>query len=130
MAKLENKFYKVSHEGGTFVTGGFFNPVTKEYKSEVLRDYDYADCSRDNDELYYMEIDEEARKAWQHHRGIILVGDKAKVVKGRTIEHGFIGTVKDIRKYTDRYGRFIANYAYFTDGRKINVANCELVMEE
>ena len=129
MTKFENKFYKVSHEGGMFVTGTFYNPVTKEEKEEVLRDYDYADGSRDNDELYYMDIDEEARKAWKHHHGAILIGDKAKVVKGRTIEHGFIGTVKDKKRYTDRYGRFLAWYLYFTDGRKINEANCRLVEE-
>ena len=124
---LENKFYKVTHKGGTFITGMFFNPVTKEEKLEVLRDYDYSDCSRDNDELYYMPINEEAYKAWQHFRGNILVGDYARVIKGRTIEHGFVGEVKAIRKYTDRYGRWIADYVYFTDGRKININNCELV---
>ena len=127
MAEFENKFYKVSHVGGTFVTGTFYNPVTKEEKTEVLRDYDYADCSRDNDELYYMDIDEDVRKEWHHKHGIVYVGDKVEVIKGRTIEHGFIGVVKDKKRYTDRYGRFIAWYLYFTDGRKINEDNVRLV---
>ena len=126
---LKNKFYKVTHTGGSYVTGTFFNPVTKETKVEVLRDYDYNDCSRDNDELYYMDINEEALVAYKHHNGVICVGDNVKVVKGRTIEKGFIGTVKAIREYTDRYGRWLADYIYFTDGRKINKANCELVLE-
>jgi hypothetical protein len=25
---FENRFYKVSHTGGTYVTGMFFNPIT------------------------------------------------------------------------------------------------------
>ena len=50
--KFENKFYKISHHGSTYVTGEFYNPVTKELKSELLADYDYADGSRDNVELY------------------------------------------------------------------------------
>jgi len=126
---FENRFYKVSHTGGTYVTGMFFNPITGEEKCELLRDYDYSDCSRDNDELYYMPIDEDIRTIWLHSRGVILVGDSVRVVKGRTIEKGFIGTVKTIKKYTDRYGRWIADYVYFTDGRKINKANCELVVD-
>jgi len=124
---LENKFYKVSHEGGTFVTATFYNPVTNEVNSCCVRDYDYADGSHDNDELYYMEINEEARRAFLHSRGIILEGDTVRVVKGRTIEHGFIGTVRKICDFNDRYGRWVATYAYFVEGGKINVANCELV---
>lgn len=126
---LENKFYKVSHTGGTYVIGTFFNPFTNETKVEVLRDYDYSDCSRDNDELYYMDINDEARTAYIHHKGGIVVGDKVKVVKGRTIEKGFVGVVKAIYPYNDIYGRWMADYIYFTDGRKINKANCELVLE-
>lgn len=124
---MENRFYKVSESGGSFVTGIFFNPVTGEHKTEVLRDYDYADCRNDNDELYYMPIDEEARRAYMHHKGVILEGDKAEVIKGRTIEHGYVGTVVRKSEYRDRYGRFLAMYIYFEDGRKINEANCRLV---
>ena len=51
-------FFKVAENGGTYVTGVFYNPTTGEVKHELLRDYDYADGSRDNDELYYMPIDE------------------------------------------------------------------------
>lgn len=124
---MENKFYKVSENGGTFVTGIFYNPVTGEEKSEVLRDYDYSDGSRDNDELYYMEIDEEVRHIWLNSKGIICKGDTVQVVKGRTLSHGYTATVKDKRDYRDKYGRWIATYLYFTDGRKINEANCELI---
>ena len=127
---MENRFYKVTHEGGTLVTGMFFNPVTKEEDYRVLRDYEYEDCSRDNDEWYKMPIDEEAFREWKHHHGEILQGDKAKVIKGRTIEHGFIDTVKNIHKLKDKYGRYIATYIYFNDGRKINIKNCELVKGE
>lgn len=124
---MENKFYKVAEEGGTFVTGEFYNPITGEHRHEVLRDYDYADCSRDNDELYYMPIDEEVRHIWLNSRGIICEGDTVRVVKGRTLPHGLTATVKCKRDYTDKYGRWFATYLYFEDGRKINEANCKLI---
>lgn len=123
---LEEGFKKIAQSGGSYVVATFYNPLTKEVKTECVRDYDYGDCSRDNDELYFMEIDEAALIAYQHDLGIILVGDFAEVVKGRTIEHGFIGKVIAKKEYKDRYGRFLADYIYFEDGRKINVDNCKL----
>ena len=122
-------YKKVHQEGGVFITATFFNPTTKEEKVLCVRDYDYADCSRDHDDLYKMEIDKEVRKIWLHHNGKILPGDTVKVVKGRTIQHGFVGTVREIRPYYDNYKRWIADYIYFVGGGKINSANCELVKE-
>ncbi len=123
---LEAGFFKVAHSGGSYITADFYNPATKEYTSQCVRDYDYEAYVKDNDELYYMQIDEAAKRAYLHEEGIILVGDFAEVVKGRTIEHGFIGKVIAKKEYKDRYGRFLANYIYFEDGRKINVDNCKL----
>jgi len=120
-------FKKVAQTGGSYVVATFYNPDTNEVKTKCVRDYDYADCSRDDDELYNMPIDEDAKVAYCHSLGVILVGDMARVVKGRTIEHGFVGEVIDKRDYKDRYGRFVAEYIYFNDGRKININNCELV---
>lgn len=124
---MENRFYKVSEEGGTFVTGTFYNPVTGEEKHEVLRDYDYSDGSRDNDELYYMPIDEEVRRVWLHTRGIILTGDMIEVIKGRTIPHGTTARVIDKKPFRDRYGRTQAIYIYLDNGKKINIDNCKLI---
>lgn len=124
---LENKFYKVNQSGGTYITATFYNPITGETKTQCVRDYDYSDCSRDNDELYYMDIDEDARTEYLHSLGVILVGDVIEVIKGRTIPHGYIGTVVNKRDYKDRYGRYIATYIYFEDGQKINVDNCKRI---
>ena len=124
---MENKFYKISHSGGTYVTGLFYNPITKETKSELLRDYDYSDGSRDNEELYWMPIDEEALKIYRRDKGIISIGDLVEVVKGRTIKHGYTNVVVDIKEYKDRYGRWLADYAYFGDGKKVNIDNCKLL---
>ena len=127
--KFEDKFYKISHHGGTYVTGEFYNPVTKELKSELLADYDYADGSRDNVELYDMPINKEVRRQYYYDKGVIQEGDYARVIKGRTLNHGYVGFVEKIRDFTDRYGRCIATYIYFQNGEKINIDNCELVKE-
>lgn len=123
---LEKGFYKIAQSGGSYVVATFYNLDTKEVKTNGVRDYDYSDCSRDDDELYYMPINEDVKRVYLHDNGCILVGDMAKVVKGRTIEHGYIGKVVNRREYTDKYGRWLADYIYFEDGRKINVANCIL----
>lgn len=119
-------FKKIMQTGGTYVVATFYDPETKETMTKCVRDYDYSDCSRDDDELYYMPIDDEALRMYRHDNGIISIGDTVKVVKGRTIEHGFIGKVTNIRPCTDKYGRWLADYVYFDDGRKININNCVL----
>lgn len=124
---MENKFYKVAQEGGSYVVAYFFNPVTKEEKSCCVRDYDYFDCSRDKDELYYMAIDENVRKIYMHFHGIILVGDTVEIVRGRKIPHGTVAKVVKIYDWRDCYGRTQATYAVFEDGRKTNINNCKLL---
>ncbi len=119
-------FYKVAENGGTYVTGTFYNPETGVVKHAVLRDYDYADGSRDNDELYYMPINEEVRVLWLHSMGRILVGDVVEVVKGKKMPIGYIGRVEAIKPYKDRYGRKVADYVYFEDGQRTNIDNCKL----
>lgn len=124
---MENKYYKVSHEGSTFVTGYFYNPITKESKRLVLRDYDYDDGSRDNDELYYMPINEEARKIWLHDNGVIQIGDTVKVVKGRKIAIGTIAKVVSFSEWKDRYGKAQCIFVHLDNGQRTNVCNCELL---
>ena len=128
--EFENRFYKIGQHGGTYVVAELWNPVTKEHSSKCVRDYDYDDCSRDDDDLYYAPIDEDAKRDCLHFNGVILEGDDAEVVKGRTIEHGFVGKVMKVKELKDRYGRWIADYIYFEDGRKINMDNCRLVKED
>lgn len=126
MSKVREGFYKVFQSGGSYVTADFFNPVTKEEYSVCVRDYDYSDCSHDDDELYHMEINQEVADIWAHYNGQILVGDKVRVVKGRKIPHGTVATVKAIYPYYDCYHRWIADYAYFVEGGKTNIQNCVL----
>ena len=124
---MENKFYKVGQDGGTFIVAYFFNPVTKEHYSECVRDYDYSDCSRDNDELYYMPIDEEAAHEYRKFCGVVSVGDTVRVVKGRKIPLGTVAKVVRTYVYRDKYGRYVTTYAVFEDGRKTSVSNCEII---
>ena len=120
--------------GGTYVTALFWNPDTKETKSVCVRDYDYADCSRDNDELYHMAINEEMRKSYYayvaHSVGRAVEGDLVEVYKGRKVPKGTRGIVVNIKAITDRYGRWVADYVYLDNGYKTNMDNCKLVQEE
>lgn len=122
-----NGFYKVAQDGGTYVVATFYNPATNESITKCVRDYDYADCSRDNDELYYMDIDNEARTKWLHSKGVILVGDVVEVVKGRKIPVGTVARVTDKKPYKDRYGRTQAIYLYLDNGMRTNEDNCKLM---
>ena len=123
-------FFKVDQRGGSYVVAQFYNPDTGETRSECVRDYDYGDCSRDKDDLYDMPIDESVRRIWLHSRGQILVGDTVEVFKGRKVPKGTIATVKDIKPYCDRYGRCLAHYAYFADGKRTNIENCRLLLNQ
>lgn len=123
--KLPEGFYKVSQSMGCYVSAGFFNPTTKEFISMCVRDYDYADGSRD-DELYYMPINEEVRKAYFHHKGIVLVGDTVRVFKGKKLPIGYIGTIASTYEFKDKYGRMQAEYVVFEDGKRTNIDNVEL----
>lgn len=125
---LEKGFYKVAQTGGNYVVATFYNPDTKEEISKCVRDYDYSDCSRDNDELYFMPIDENVKIEWLHGKGVILIGDKIKVVKGRKVPIGTISEVIDKRDFKDRYGRVQGTYLYLENGMKTNENNCELIL--
>ena len=120
-------FYKVKQSGGSYIVAYFFNPATKETISTCVRDYDYFDCSRDNDELYYMPIDQAAAELYRKHIGIIAAGDTVRVVKGRKVPIGTVARVARVFDYRDCYGRTVATYAVFDDGRKTSVSNCEIV---
>lgn len=129
MKKLPSGFYKVAQDGSCYISATFYNPDTKETISRCVRDYDYADCSRDNDELYYMEIDEEVKKQWLHDKGIILVNDVVEVIKGRKVPIGTIARVTDKKPYKDKYGRTQAIYVYLDNGMKTNEDNCKLIAQ-
>ena len=122
-----NRFYKVEQSGGSYVTATLFNPVTLEEKGILVRDYDYADGSRDNDEWYCTPIDQAAQRLWKHHHGFILEGDLVEVVKGRKLPKGLRGRVEAIKPIYDRYGRWVADYIYLEDGNRTNYNNCKLL---
>ena len=124
-------FYKVGENGGTFVTGRFFNPVTLEAGTKRLRDYDYSDGSRDNDSLYYMPINHEVEKIFAHLRGWVFKGDLVEVFKGRKVPTGTTGTITGFRYWKDCYGRIQTTYAliHTSTGEdvKTSVTNCRLL---
>ena len=120
-------YYKVAESGGTLISNIFFNPVTKDIKHVIVRDYDYDDKRRDNDALYFMPIDEAARKLYLHSLGIIQAGDNIQIIKGRKYKHGTSGKVKTVKPFYDKYNRFICNYLYLESGEKVSADNCKLL---
>lgn len=124
---MKQGFYKVKQSGGNYVVALFFNPDTKETFSACVRDYDYSDCSRDNDELYRLPIDKAVAEIYRKHIGVIAAGDVVKVVKGRKVKIGTVARVTRVFDYRDQYGRTVATYAVFEDGQKTNVSNCVIV---
>lgn len=123
-----NGFYKVSVNNGGVCSCTFFNPDTKESFSEIVWDIDDDRLLWDEkiQILRYLPLDYEVRKIWLHHNGIIVEGDTVEVIKGRKIPIGYIGIVKEIKPFRDKYGRWQADYIYFTDGKKTNYNNCIL----
>ena len=124
--EVESMMKKVNQQGHTYIVATFFDPATGEERTECVRDYDYSDGSRDNDALYYMPIDPEARREWLHRRGVITEGDPAKAVRGRKVPIGTTGIVVRFRDIRDRYGRPVARYAVLDSGVSVNVNNIEL----
>lgn len=125
-----NGFYKVAEDNGGVCVGYFFNPNTMEFFSKKIWDID-DDRLLENDyiqTLRYLPINETIRKMWKHHNGEILIGDTARVVKGRKMPIGYIGVVEKIKPFYDRYGRWKCNYIYFADGQRTNYDNCELYL--
>ena len=120
-------FYKIGQSLTGYVVAYFYNPVTKEHRSKCVRDWDYADESRDIPELYHMAVNKEVRRQYRKDNGIISVGDTVKVVKGRKIPVGTVAVVQEIKPWHDRYGRRQATYLYFTDGTRTNINNCVLM---
>ena len=120
---------KIGQEGGTYIIATFWREDTDETISTCVRDYDYADCSRDNNELYYMDIDTEAwdRYARKHMNGIFK-GDIVEIYKGRK-SLGTRGKVVDKYQYRDRYGRFVAMYLVLDNGIRVQQQNCKVVEE-
>ena len=126
---FEDGWRKVSESGASYVTGVLFNVLTGEEAHVVFRDYD-RDWVGDAEaaDWYDRSIDDDARRAWCRKHFVITDGSRVAVVKDRKIEAGFVGTVERMKKVRDRYGRYVADYVVFEDGRATNVENCVLVV--
>lgn len=126
--RMEDGWRKVHQSGGSYIVAMLYNMKTGEETSLCVRDYDYSDGSRDCDEWYNAPIDENAKTAYCRKHGIIYPGASVVVVKGRKIPLGTVAVVDKLRAVTDRYGRWVADYAVFADGKQTNVENLALVL--
>lgn len=122
-------FYKVDGGSGGVKSATFFNPYTGEYFSHIVSDYDDDRVTDDlfNTELREMRVNDDVAWLWKRSNGIVQEGDSIRVLKGRTLEHGLEAKVKSVRKFYDKYGRYVADYAYLDNGKKINVANIGII---
>lgn len=122
-------FYKVGTSGGSLKTADFFNPFTGESFSATISDKEDARMEDDPlcDVLSKIPENEDAKWAYNRSNGIVQKGDTVRVVKGRTLEHGTEAKVREIYPMKDRYGRYVADYAYLDNGEKINVTNVSIV---
>lgn len=112
------------------MTAVLFNVRTGEEAHVWVRDFDRWDTTEcDAPDWYDKAIDDDARRAWYRKNMVITDGSRVLVVKGRKIEPGYAGTVDRIRKVRDRYGRHVANYVVFTDGKETNIDNCVLILD-
>ena len=109
-------------EGYSISYAIMWNPETNETKQVCI--FDMNDPRNENEEVRNMSLDEKALEEYRKKHGIIVESCKVKVIKGRTLPIGYTGIVKSIKSYTDNYGRWIADYVYFTSGEKINIKNC------
>lgn len=121
---------KIQYGSGTYYCSTWWCEATNETVSLLERDYDYNEPIKDNEFLYNTRVDRTALWKYNRRNGIIQDGDTVRVIKGKTLPKGFVGTVKSIKPIDDRYGRKVADYIYFTDGNRININNVELVIEE
>jgi hypothetical protein len=128
-------FYKVAtHQHLSFSTVTFFNPLTKETKNIWTSDTDNPQYYEEEEyELYVADEDKAVREQWLDYNGVIRVGCKVKIVKGRK----FVGEIKRVvKEYTYKingmYGRPYGDIPYlvFEDGTKVAWANCKLYVEE
>lgn len=122
-------FYKVDENNGGVCIGYFFNPETKESFSKITWDIDrpYINDNEEIEILRHLIIDDEIRKQWLTHNGVIQVGDKIEVYKGRKVKKGTIAKVIKIQAYYDQYRRWQYDYAYLDNGERINIDNCRLI---
>lgn len=128
--RFEDGWRKVAENSSTsLVTADLFNVLTGEEAHVWVRDYDRWDASEcDAPEWYDVAIDDDARRAWCRKNFVITDGLRVMVIAGRKIEHGYSGVVESMRKIRDRYGRHVADYVVFADGKSTNVKNCVLIV--
>ena len=136
MIKSLEGFKKIKSQGGSLQTSILYNTTTKELKRIITDDleYQYGDGLIDREfsldeleEISDMQIDKEALKQYNIDNGIIFVGCRIEVFKGRKIPKGTISKVIDIKPYYDQYHRWQADYVYLENGMKTNIDNCKIV---
>lgn len=121
-------FFKVAEDCGGVTVAVFFNPKTKESFSKIVWDIDNDELLYDNEiqMLRFMPINDEVRKIWLKHKGVISIGDTVEVYKGKKVKVGTIAVVQKIIPWKDCYGRTRTIYAYLSTGERTNIENCRL----
>lgn len=143
MNKIEDGWFKVGEDFGSYAMCYVYNPTTKQYFKTCQ--YDYED-DRANDNNFRFEpvawvsdafAEWFADAYYEFVRRVLVrkmreqvtpkVGDMAVVFKGRTLPIGYNGKVVKVFDYKANFGK--VTYAVFEDGKKINIDNLEKVAQ-
>ena len=124
---LENGFYKVAENGFSTTKAIFFNPDTLETYSVTVWDNDDYRVEREHEVEYNERIDDDVRRIYLKHIGVISEGDMVEVYKGRKVPIGTKAKVVRIQPWYDNYHRLKANYAVLDNGMRTNINNCRAI---
>lgn len=123
---LENRFYKVTERGGSYVVAVLFNPITHEEKTINIYDDD-APYPITNEEYYFLPVDKTVKELYSRFKGEIKSGDLVKIVKGRKMLNEIKRVVKTFEYRV--HGGYSVSYLVFEDNTKVQKDNCVLIIQ-
>lgn len=132
------KGYKKIHESyGSLRKVTMYNTTTRDKKCIITDDmeYEYQGGHTSTEytgielkKLWDMHIDEDALLQYKKDNGIMHIGAKIEVIKGRKYPRGTTGTVIKLYDYKDKYGRFIAEYCITDNNLKVDTKNVQIIL--
>lgn len=124
----EAGFVKVGQDSGGVVVAYFWHPITGRTTSYIVYDADSGRQARKELRWPLFAGSKQIEKAYKEANGIIEVGSKVEVFKGRKFPIGMQAVVEKFYTWYGRYGQ-TAEYVVTTEGSRIPLGNVKLVVE-